>query len=106
MNFETDEEIKEDLINKRISGYNKQSEDSQSVMGEIITSTGETLSKEMDLIEKEIIERRINMYLNMKHKDIVKNVCKDLNISRTTLYRRLNKYQICINNETVPLMKQ
>ncbi len=105
-NFEVGEEINEDLIHKRITGYMKQSKENPYVFNNQLDSTNNTLSEDMNSMEKELIAKKMDEYKDLKHKDIVKNVCKDLNISRTTFYRRLKKYDLCIKAETVPDMKQ
>lgn len=104
VNFEMKQEISEELINKRIIVYDEEPKEKRHELKHC--SKEVTLSDDLEQIEKQIIIKKINEYINLKHKEIIKNVCHDLKISRTTLYRRLHKYNICIKSETVPLLKQ
>lgn len=96
VNFETGNEIHEDLIKRRLSGGRKEPRAHSGSVGIPINHTGATLSTDMNLVEKDLIRKKIDAYSDLKHKEIVKNVCRDLNISRTTLYRRLRKHAITI----------
>ncbi|VFQ43139.1 sigma 54-interacting transcriptional regulator [Desulfoluna butyratoxydans] len=96
VNFETGDEIHEDLIKRRLAGGNNRLKGAAPAAGLPLAHPGATLSSDMDRVEKELIQKTIDAHSDLKHKEIVKNACKDLNISRTTLYRRLRKHAITI----------
>ena len=100
VSFENSKEIKEVLIRKRLSLSKNQSSYYHVDKHQLLPKES-TLLGELGEVERDLIIGKIREYKDYKHKDIVKNVCSDLNISRTTFYRRLNKYDICIKSETV-----
>ena len=60
----------------------------------------EPLSISLGIVEKEIIIRCINKYSYSNSKeDMIYCVCKELDISRATFYRKIKEYNICLNRE-------
>ncbi len=93
VNFETGSSIGMEFIGKRI----KVNQDPNEI-------SSEWVSKDLSAIlydyEKEVIENTVKKYIFLESKeDIVQRACKDLNISRATLYRKLKAMGICLNNE-------
>lgn len=61
---------------------------------------GESLSKSLGIVEREIVANCINKHAYSNGKDdLIHCVCKELDISRATLYRKIKEYDICLNIE-------
>lgn len=61
---------------------------------------GESLSNSLAILEKEIILNCINKHSGLNGKDnAVSCVCKELDISRATLYRKIKEYNISLKVE-------
>jgi transcriptional regulator with PAS, ATPase and Fis domain len=93
VNFETGNTISLNFIEKRL----KLNLEKNSTA---VSPYTKTLDAALRDYEKEILENSIKRYslLNTKE-DIASGVCKDLNISRATLYRRLKDLGINLNRE-------
>jgi transcriptional regulator with PAS, ATPase and Fis domain len=90
-NFETESLISSQVIEKRLEPKNE---------GFTKRFDGESLSSSLGIVEKEIIIRCINKYSYSNTKDqMISCVCKELDISRATLYRKIKEYNICLNHE-------
>jgi transcriptional regulator with PAS, ATPase and Fis domain len=90
-NFETGSLISSQVIEKRLEPKNE---------GFTKRFDGESLSSSLGIVEKEIIIRCINKYSYSNTKDqMISCVCKELDISRATLYRKIKEYNICLNHE-------
>ncbi|MDU5081424.1 sigma 54-interacting transcriptional regulator [uncultured Tissierella sp.] len=90
-NFETGSLISSQVIEKRLEPKNE---------GFTKRFDGESLSISLGIVEKEIIIRCINKYSCSNTKDqMISCVCKELDISRATLYRKIKEYNICLNHE-------
>ncbi|CAK7044681.1 sigma 54-interacting transcriptional regulator [Tissierella sp.] len=90
-NFETGSLISSQVIEKRLEPKNE---------GFTKRFDGESLSISLGIVEKEIIIRCINKYSYSNTKDqMISCVCKELDISRATLYRKIKEYNICLNHE-------
>jgi transcriptional regulator with PAS, ATPase and Fis domain len=94
VNFETGKTLSFEFIEKRL----RLSQDRSSM---IAGSSTKNLDAALRDYEKEILESSIKRYafLNTKE-DIARQVCRDLNISRATLYRKLKCLDINLNCET------
>ncbi len=94
VNFETGKTLSMEFIEKRLRL-------NQDRSGMAAGLTTKTLDTALQAYEKEILESSIKKYafLNAKE-DIAMQVCKDLSISRATLYRKLKNLDINLNYET------
>lgn len=91
-NFETSSIIGLEFIEKRLKL--NQSEEALTEM-----DVSKNLNTALREFEKEIIENTINKYCYLNTKEeIIKRVCKDLNISRATLYRKLKGIDTYLNS--------
>jgi len=91
VNFETGKTISTGFIEKRL----RLNQDRSSMSADPGIQNLNTALRDY---EKEILESNIKKYtfLNSKE-DIIKQVCKDLDISRATLYRKLKNLDINLN---------
>ncbi|HPO76123.1 MAG TPA: sigma 54-interacting transcriptional regulator [Thermoclostridium caenicola] len=95
VNFETSNTISMRFIEKRLKPV-------QGKFGEISKYMTDSLDGTIRNFEKEIIENTINKYSYMDSKEhIIQKVCTDLNISRATLYRKINSLNINLNCEKI-----
>jgi transcriptional regulator with PAS, ATPase and Fis domain len=88
VNFETSEWITEETIACRLQPLRAQTT-------KIHLPTGRT--NNMDAFEREMILSLIHKHKGEKHKQIISSLCQELSVSRPTLYRRLKKYKIILN---------
>lgn len=93
VNFETGEIINSELVEKRLlSNHDK--------CGFVNCFNGKSLGDSLKELEKEIICSCINRYAFSNSKDyMTQQVCKELNISRATFYRKIKELDIDLNNE-------
>lgn len=93
VNFETGKTLSLEFIEKRLRL-------NQDRSGILAGSGSRNLDEALKAYEKEILESSISRYafLNVKE-DIVKQVCRELNISRATLYRKLKDFKINLNSD-------
>lgn len=93
VNFETDNVIGMEFIGKRIKA-------NQGKNGLASRYFSKDLSTVLQEFEKEVIVNTVKKYTFLESKeDITQRVCKDLNISRATLYRKVKSMEICLDNE-------
>ena len=93
VNFETSSTIGMKFIEKRL----KLNPDKGGLASKY---TSQSLDAAIKDFEKEIIENTIKKYSFLDTKeDITQKVCRDLNISRATLYRKLKGLDSYLNNE-------
>ena len=93
VNFETDSTIGMEFIGRRIKINN----DKNGLTSKYISKD---LSAVLKDFEKEVIENTVKQYTFLESReDIVQRVCKDLNISSATLYRKVKAMDICLNDE-------
>lgn len=93
VNFETDSTIGMEFIGRRIKANN----DKNGLTSKYISKD---LSAALQNFEKEVIENTVKQYTFLESReDIVQRVCKDLNISRATFYRKVKAMDICLNDE-------
>lgn len=91
VNLETGKIIGMEFIEKRLKLNNDKS-------NSIVNNNTKSLDAEIKEYEKRILENVIEKYAYMNTKeDIAKHVCKDLNISRATLYRKISDSNVCLN---------
>jgi transcriptional regulator with PAS, ATPase and Fis domain len=93
VNLETGKTIGMKFIEKRLKLNNDKSE-------LMINHSPRSLDTEIRECEKKILENIIKRYAYMNTKeDIAKHICKDLNISRATLYRKISSLNVCLNSK-------
>lgn len=94
VNFETGRVLSLEFIERRL----RLNQDRYGITNPSVRNLNESLRA----YEKEILENSINRYafLNTKE-DIAKQICRDLGISRATLYRKLRDLKINLNSETI-----
>lgn len=93
VNLETGKTIGMEFIEKRLRL-------NQDKNGLILNNSTGSLDTEMREYEKKILEKSMEKYsyLNTKE-DIAKHMCRDLNISRATLYRKIKGLDINLKTE-------
>jgi transcriptional regulator with PAS, ATPase and Fis domain len=93
VNLETGKTIGVEFIEKRLKLNNDKS-------GLMINHSSKGLDTQKREFEKKILENIIEKYAYMNTKeDISKHICKDLNISRATLYRKISDLNACLNSK-------
>lgn len=96
MNIESGSVISKELILKRINlmgnGHRK-----RNIIKDIKQS--DSLNVCLEREGKAIFEYELELYRD--NTDFVGKICHDLKISRATFYRKIRRYSICLNNETV-----
>ncbi|MCG8473131.1 MAG: sigma 54-interacting transcriptional regulator [Desulfobacterales bacterium] len=94
VNFEEADEITESLLARRISPDRNRG--TLSVDPPLPLPTHGALAANLEMFERQLLLQAIETRRHLKHKEIVKGICLDLKISRTTLYRRLEKHNLTL----------
>ncbi|SCY06854.1 sigma-54-dependent Fis family transcriptional regulator [Alkaliphilus peptidifermentans] len=94
VNFETSNFISKKVIEKRLLSNQDNCKTNR-------LHSKKSLEDCLSEVEKEIICSSIKQHSNFGNREyVIKQVCKELKISRATLYRKINNHGICLNNET------
>ena len=101
VNFEEGSEITESLLARRISPNRMPSQATPSQAPPFALPGAGSLAENLELLERQLLLQAIEARKDQKHKEIVRGVCSDLKISRTTLYRRMEKHGLTIPRGTV-----
>lgn len=93
VSFESGKVIGKESIEKRLKLHNGKN-------GLTPYQSIKSFSTAMKDYEKQVLESSINRYVFMNSKeDITKYVCRDLDISRATLYRKIKSFKLNLNHE-------
>lgn len=96
VNFESGAIISKELILKRINPM-RDGRRKKNLLADIRQS--DSLNVCLTRAEKAIFEYKLELYSN--DMDCVSKICHDLKISRATFYRKIKRYNISLNSETV-----
>ncbi len=93
--FETGKQISETTIAKRLGRDNKKHRDY------LRYKDGSTLVETLQLCERNVIIEKVNYckLLKINNKSATTLICKELGISRATLYRKLKEYGIYLSHD-------
>lgn len=93
VNFETGSTIGMEYIEKRLRLNHDKN-------GTVISHTSKNLNAQMKEHERKVLQNSIDKYIFLDSKeDIIKHICRDLNISRATLYRKIKDRNLSLNDK-------
>jgi transcriptional regulator with PAS, ATPase and Fis domain len=100
VNFESGSVISKELILKRMNvmGVGRRKRD---IVSDIKQS--DSLNVCLERTEKAILEYKLELHSD--DAEFVEKICQDLKISRATFYRKIKKFNISLNSETVSNMR-